>query len=41
MNYITKLSRLKKKDFILIIKNQYNEMIYLKTVKETQTVKEV
>ena len=41
MNYIIKLSRSKEKNFILIIKNQCNEMIHLKVVKETQTVKKV
>ena len=41
MNYIIKLLRLRKKDFILVIKNQYNEMIHLKIVKKTQTVKKV
>ena len=41
MNYIIKLSKSKKKDFILMIKNQCSGIIYLKTVKETQTVKKV
>ena len=41
MNHITKLLRSKKKNSILVIKNQYNEMIYLKVVKKVQTTKEV
>ena len=41
MNHITKLPKLKKKDSILMIKNQYSEMIYLKTVKKSQITKEV
>ena len=41
MNYIIKLLRLKEKDSILVIKNQYNEMIYLKIVKKIQIIKKV
>ena len=41
MNYITKLPKLKRKDFILVIKNQYSGMIHIKIVKKVQTTKEV
>ena len=41
MNYITKLLRSKKKDSILVIKNQYNEIIHLKIVKKVQITKKV
>ena len=41
MNHITKLPRLKKKNSILVIKDQYSEMIHLKTVKKVQSTREV
>ena len=36
-----KLLKSKRKDLILIIKNQYNGIIYVKTVKETQNTRKV
>ena len=41
MNHIIKLPRSRKKDYILMIKDQCNRMIHLKAVKKTQTTKEV
>ena len=41
IDHITKLSKLKEKDFILIIKDQCNRIIYIKTVKETENAKKV
>ena len=34
IDHIIKLLKLKEKNFILIIKNQYNEIIHLKIVKK-------
>ena len=41
MNHIMKLSRQKKKDSILVIKDQTSEVIYLKTITEKKKTKEV
>lgn len=41
IDHIMKLSKIKGKDFILIVQNQLSEMIYIKTVSEKETAQEI
>lgn len=41
IDHITKLSRIGKRDSILMIQDQFSEMIYLKTVSEKESAMKI
>ena len=41
IDHIIKLPKLKEKNSILIIKDQYSKIIHFKTIKEVQKTKEI
>lgn len=41
MDHITKFLGIERKDFILVIQDQFSEMIHLKAMKEKETAAEI